>query len=204
MKRKCQTRHTSSWKEIQKQRKSLPIFTARDKLVNRIKNCTCMVLVGETGSGKTTQIPQYLYDAGIIGKHGMIGVTQPRRVAAITVAKRVAAEMGVELGNQVGYSIRFDDMTTSSTRIKYMTDGMLLREIALDPLLSRYYIIILDEAHERTVNTDLLFAILKQIQQSRMTLIDRKKKFKTILQYNIYNQSAMKKKEEKNHTYYHL
>ncbi|XP_072065176.1 pre-mRNA-splicing factor ATP-dependent RNA helicase DEAH10-like [Arachis hypogaea] len=97
----------------------------------------------------------------------MFGIIQPRRIAAITVAKRVAEECGIELGQKVGYSVRFDDTTSSSTRIKYMRDGLLLREALLDPYLSKYSVIIVDEAHERTVHTDVLLALLKNVQSAR-------------------------------------
>ncbi|CAO2830198.1 unnamed protein product [Amaranthus hypochondriacus] len=102
----------------------------------------------------------------------MVGVTQPRRVAAVTVAKRVAEECGVQVGQKVGYSVRFDDMTSGSTRIKYMTDGLLLREALLDPYLSKYSVIIVDEAHERTVHTDVLLGLLKSVQKARCQTSD--------------------------------
>ena len=127
--------------------------------------------MGETGSGKTTQIPQYVvYDelAHLTGK--LVACTQPRRVAATSVAQRVADEMDVTLGEQVGYSIRFEDVTSRSTMLKYMTDGMLLREAIHDHDLSRYSCIILDEAHERTLATDILMALLKQITSRRSDL----------------------------------
>lgn len=155
--------------ELSSIRKSLPIYEHRQVLVESIRKNRNLILVGETGSGKTTQIPQYLYEEGF-AKKGMIAVTQPRRVAAITVADRVAQECGVELGAEVGYTIRFDDKTSDKTKIKYMTDGMLLREIQLDPMLRRYTTILLDEAHERTLNTDILFALLKKLQIKRPEL----------------------------------
>lgn len=130
------------------------------------KNDT-LIIVGETGSGKTTQLPQFLCNAGFCCDGKVIGITQPRRVAAVTVAKRVAEECNVQLGQKVGYSIRFDDVTSSSTRIKYMTDGLLLREALLDPFLSKYSIIVIDEAHERTVHTDVLLGLLKNVQSAR-------------------------------------
>ncbi|KAK3013499.1 hypothetical protein RJ639_010092 [Escallonia herrerae] len=114
-----------------------------------------------------TELPQYLFNGGFCRDGGIIGITQPRRVAAVTVAKRVAEECGVELGQKVGYSIRFEDVTSSSTRIKYMTDGLLLREALLDPYLSRYSVIFVDEAHERTVHTDVLLGLLKDVQKTR-------------------------------------
>ena len=117
-------------------------------------------MVGDTGSGKTTQMTQYLAEEGYALK-GRIGCTQPRRVAAMSVAKRVAEETGCRLGQEVGYTIRFEDCTTTTTRIKYMTDGMLQRECLIDPDLTAYSVVMLDEAHERTIATDVLFGLLK-------------------------------------------
>ncbi|KAL3511034.1 hypothetical protein ACH5RR_030435 [Cinchona calisaya] len=152
---------------IQQQRKSLPIASVEKRLVEEARNNDTLIIVGETGSGKTTQLPQYLFYGGFCRDGGVIGVTQPRRVAAVSVAKRVAEECGVALGQKVGYAIRFDDMTSASTRIKYMTDGLLLREALLDPCLSKYSVIIVDEAHERTVHTDVLLGLLKSVQKTR-------------------------------------
>ncbi|KAJ3695365.1 hypothetical protein LUZ60_000742 [Juncus effusus] len=152
---------------ILQQRKSLPIASVEKRLVDEVRKHDTLIIVGETGSGKTTQIPQFLHNAGFCQDGKVIGITQPRRVAAVTVAKRVADECNAELGQKVGYSIRFDDKTSNSTRIKYMTDGLLLREALLDPLLSKYSIIIVDEAHERTVHTDVLLGLLKTVQHSR-------------------------------------
>ena len=120
-----------------KERSLLPIWSGKDELVRLVKENKALVIVGETGSGKTTQIPQFLLHGGLAGRGG-IACTQPRRVAAMSVAKRVAEEMGTPLGGKVGYSIRFDDVTSPATQIKYMTDGMLLREALGDPLLSKY------------------------------------------------------------------
>ncbi|KAK9838275.1 hypothetical protein WJX81_001973 [Elliptochloris bilobata] len=151
---------------LQAAREALPIWAARAQLVEEVRCCTALVLVGETGSGKTTQLPQFLLAAGL-AQGGMIGVTQPRRVAATSVARRVAQEMGVALGAEVGYTIRFDDVSSGATRIKYLTDGMLLREALADPLLRRYKVIVLDEAHERTMQTDILFGLIKGVQARR-------------------------------------
>ena len=129
-----------------------------------------MIIEGETGSGKTTQIPQYLHEAGLTAGGKKIGCTQPRRVAAMSVAARVADEMGVKLGSQVGYSIRFEDCTSERTVIKYMTDGMLLREFLGEPDLSSYKVMIIDEAHERTLHTDILFGLIKDIARFRPDL----------------------------------
>ena len=121
------------------------------------------------------EIPQYILESGLAG-NGMIAVTQPRRVAATSLANRVAAEKGTEVGHLVGYSVRFDEASSEATRIKYVTDGMLVRELLSDPTLSRYSVIIVDEAHERTLRTDILMANLKTIQQKRNAPTDRKGK----------------------------
>ncbi|KAG7471288.1 hypothetical protein MATL_G00122690 [Megalops atlanticus] len=141
--------------------KTLPISHHRKELVQAVKANPFLVVTGETGSGKTTQLPQYIHKAGF-WKDGMIGVTQPRRVAAITVAHRVSQEMGCSLGREVGYQVRFDDCSSQDTAIKYMTDGCLLREILADPSLTKYSVVILDEAHERSLNTDILLGLLKR------------------------------------------
>ncbi|TRX96790.1 hypothetical protein FHL15_002096 [Xylaria flabelliformis] len=154
---------------MKEQRESLPVYAFRDQLIKAVKENQILIVVGETGSGKTTQLTQYLDEAGFTN-HGMVGCTQPRRVAAMSVAKRVAEEVGCELGQEVGYTIRFEDKTSPSTRIKYMTDGMLEREILIDPDVSRYSVIMLDEAHERTISTDVLFALLKKTLKRRPDL----------------------------------
>lgn len=146
---------------IKEQRESLPVFAFRGQLVKAVRENQILIVVGETGSGKTTQLTQYLAEAGF-ANDGIIGCTQPRRVAAMSVAKRVAEEVGCKLGEEVGYNVRFDDCTSPATRIKYMTDGMLQREILMDPDMKRYTCIMLDEAHERTIATDVLFALLKK------------------------------------------
>ena len=157
-------------KTIAEQRASLPIFHLRDKLLEAIDGSQILVVVGETGSGKSTQMTQYLCEAGYTKGRRKIGCTQPRRVAAMSVAKRVAEEKGCRLGEEVGYSIRFEDCTSPETEIKYMTDGMLLREVLLDPDLMQYSVIMLDEAHERTIATDVLFGLLKACVKRRKDL----------------------------------
>ncbi|XP_030007577.1 probable ATP-dependent RNA helicase DHX40 isoform X1 [Sphaeramia orbicularis] len=142
--------------------KQLPIYQHKTKLRQAVRDNDFLIITGETGSGKTTQLPQYLHRAGFC-KKGKIGITQPRRVAAITVAQRVAQEVKCTLGREVGYQVRFDDCTSQDTVVKYMTDGCLLREILADPGLSQYSVIILDEVHERSLNTDILLGLLKKI-----------------------------------------
>ncbi|KAF4973907.1 hypothetical protein FZEAL_9133 [Fusarium zealandicum] len=151
---------------IKDQRESLPVFAFRNQLIKAVHENQILIVVGETGSGKTTQLTQYLAEAGF-ANNGIIGCTQPRRVAAMSVSKRVAEEVGCKLGEEVGYTIRFEDCTSPATKIKYMTDGMLQREILVDPDMSRYSCIMLDEAHERTIATDVLFALLKKALKRR-------------------------------------
>ncbi|KAL6523614.1 hypothetical protein OROGR_017217 [Orobanche gracilis] len=153
----------------QEQRQSLPIYKLKKELVQACHDNQVLVVIGETGSGKTTQVTQYLAEAGYTTR-GKTGCTQPRRVAATSVAKRVAEEFGCRLGEEVGYAIRFEDCTSPDTVIKYMTDGMLLREILVDEDLSQYSVIMLDEAHERTIHTDVLFGLLKQLIKRRPDL----------------------------------
>jgi len=147
---------------IKEQRETLPVYKFKEQLITAVRNNQILIVVGDTGSGKTTQMTQYLAEAGFADR-GMVGCTQPRRVAAMSVAKRVAEEVGCKLGQEVGYTIRFEDCTSPETRIKYMTDGMLQREVLLDPDLKRYSVIMLDEAHERTIATDVLFGLLKSM-----------------------------------------
>ncbi|KAG1765553.1 P-loop containing nucleoside triphosphate hydrolase protein [Suillus occidentalis] len=164
--------HTAQYKKILEARKKLPVFAQMTEFYKIFNKHQIIVMVGETGSGKTTQIPQFVaYSDLPHTKNKLVACTQPRRVAAMSVAKRVADEMDVQLGRQVGYSIRFEDMTEPGTTfLKYMTDGMLLREAMNDPDLNRYSTIILDEAHERTLATDILMGILKGLAQRRTDL----------------------------------
>ncbi|KAK9461539.1 P-loop containing nucleoside triphosphate hydrolase protein [Lipomyces oligophaga] len=162
---------TQKYFDILKKRRDLPVFQQREEFLRLYHSTQILVFVGETGSGKTTQIPQYvLYDdlPQLSGKQ--VACTQPRRVAAMSVAKRVADELDVSLGEEVGYSIRFEDNTSPKTILKYMTDGMLLREAMNDPDLKRYSCIMLDEAHERTLATDILMGLLKEIALRRSDL----------------------------------
>lgn len=163
--------HSQRYFGILKTRRDLPVHKQRAEFLEMYHNTQILVFVGETGSGKTTQIPQYvLYDELPHLNKKLIACTQPRRVAAMSVAQRVADELDVKLGEEVGYSIRFENKTTPKTMLKYMTDGQLLRESMHDHDMSRYSCIILDEAHERTLATDILMALLKQISERRKDL----------------------------------
>ncbi|KAF3011486.1 hypothetical protein E8E14_006925 [Neopestalotiopsis sp. 37M] len=148
----------------------LPIAKHKDSLLYLVETNQVTIVVGQTGSGKTTQIPQFLAEAGWCEDGKVVGITQPRRVAATTVAIRVAEEVGCELGKEVGFSIRFEDVTSAATKIKFLTDGLLIREALVDPLLSRYSVIMVDEAHERSISTDILLGLLKKILKRRPEL----------------------------------
>ena len=163
--------HSQQYFRILEGRRNLPVHKQRQEFLNMYHSTQILVFVGETGSGKTTQIPQYiLYDDLPQFNRKMIACTQPRRVAAMSVAQRVADEMDVTLGEEVGYSIRFENFTGPKTLLKYMTDGQLLREAMNDPDLSRYSCIMIDEAHERTLATDILMALLKTLSLRRTDL----------------------------------
>ncbi|RMZ79375.1 hypothetical protein DV738_g3348, partial [Chaetothyriales sp. CBS 135597] len=159
----------SKTKSLKEQREYLPAFAVREELLRVIRDNQVIIVVGQTGSGKTTQLTQFLYEDGY-GQLGMIGCTQPRRVAAMSVAKRVSEEMEVPLGGLVGYAIRFEDCTSNETVIKYMTDGVLLRESLTQPDLDKYSCIIMDEAHERALNTDVLMGLIKKVLARRRDL----------------------------------
>lgn len=152
------------------QRQKLPIYKYKTEILYCVEKYQVIILMAETGSGKTTQIPQYLFESGWCDNGKIVGCTQPRRMAAISVSMRVAQEKDVELGGLVGYAIRFDDKTSNSTKIKYMTDGMLLREMMSDPLLSSYSVIMVDESHERGLHTDIILGLLKKILKKRSDL----------------------------------
>ena len=163
--------HSERYFSILRTRRDLPVHAQRDEFLRLYQQSQILIFVGETGSGKTTQIPQFvLFDDLPQSRNKIVACTQPRRVAAMSVAQRVAQEMDVKLGEEVGYSIRFEDMTSNKTILKYMTDGMLLREAMNDAELSRYSTIMLDEAHERTLATDLLMGLLKGVTQRRKDL----------------------------------
>ncbi|CAO2148749.1 unnamed protein product [Urochloa humidicola] len=144
----------------------LPISEHEDEIVSAVDANPVVVIIGETGSGKSTQLSQILHRRGYT-RRGAIAVTQPRRVAAVSVSRRVAQELGVPLGDEVGYAIRFEDRTSERTCIKYLTDGVLLRESLSNPVLKQYSVIILDEAHERSLNTDILLGLMKRLIKDR-------------------------------------
>jgi pre-mRNA-splicing factor ATP-dependent RNA helicase DHX38/PRP16 len=154
---------------ISEQRRSLPIYSVRSQITRLISENPVVIIVGETGSGKTTQLTQFLFEEGF-ANYGMIGCTQPRRVAAMSISKRVSEEIGCVLGTTVGYAIRFEDCTCPKTKIKYMTDGVLLRECLRENEADSYSVIIIDEAHERSLQTDVLLGILREIITKRRDL----------------------------------
>ncbi|XP_039264901.1 putative pre-mRNA-splicing factor ATP-dependent RNA helicase PRP1 [Styela clava] len=166
--------YTQRYYDILKKRLGLPVWEYKEKFMKLLENHQTLVLVGETGSGKTTQIPQwcaeYVRTACAVSTRKGVACTQPRRVAAMSVAQRVSEEMDVMIGQEVGYSIRFEDCSSQRTILKYMTDGMLLREAMADPLMERYNVILLDEAHERTLATDILLGVIKEVTKQRPDL----------------------------------
>ncbi|KAA1470773.1 pre-mRNA-splicing factor ATP-dependent RNA helicase PRP43 [Dentipellis sp. KUC8613] len=163
--------HSAQYQKLLQVRKKLPVFTQMEEFYEMFAKHQIMIVVGETGAGKTTQIPQFVAYSDLPHTKGkLVACTQPRRVTTMSVAKRVADEMDVQLGNEVGYTIRFEDMTKGITFLKYMTDGVLLREAMNDPDLQRYSTIILDEAHERTLATDILMGFLKSLAERRSDL----------------------------------
>jgi ATP-dependent RNA helicase DHX37/DHR1 len=159
--------------DVQASRIQLPVVGEEQKIMEAIHNNNLVVVYGATGSGKTTQVPQFLFEAGYGSPDsptpGMIGVTQPRRVAAVSMAKRVGDEMG-DHGKKVAYQIRFEGSVSTQTAIKFMTDGVLLREVAQDIALRKYSAIVIDEAHERSVNTDILIGMLSRVVKLRQEM----------------------------------
>nr|XP_023692862.1 probable ATP-dependent RNA helicase DHX37 [Paramormyrops kingsleyae] len=148
--------------KVQEARLKLPVLAEEQVIMEAVRENMCVILCGETGSGKTTQVPQFLYEAGYASENGIIGITEPRRVAAVSMSQRVATEMNLS-SRVVSYQIRYEGNVTSDTKIKFMTDGVLLKEIQKDFLLQKYKVIIIDEAHERSVYTDILIGLLSRI-----------------------------------------
>src|SRR5664279_4951594 len=148
---------------------NLPVSQRRDDIAATIRDHQVVIVAGETGSGKTTQLPKICLELGR-GVEGLIGHTQPRRIAARSVAERIAEELHTELGTAVGYQVRFTDHSSSSTLVKVMTDGILLAEMQRDRDLRRYDTIIIDEAHERSLNIDFILGYLKQLLPRRPDL----------------------------------
>lgn len=184
---------------IEKQRQRLPVYKYRTEILYLVENHATTIIVGETGSGKTTQIPQFLKEAGWAEGGRVIACTQPRRLAVQSVSARVAEEMGVNLGDEVGYTIRFEDHTTSGvTSVKFLTDGVLIREMMEDPLLTKYSVIMVDEAHERSISTDILLGLLKKIQRRRpeLRLIISSATIEAKAMFNFFNTSKNRQAPE--------
>ena len=175
--------------QIIEQRSKLPIISQEHDIMYSINNSLVTIICGETGSGKSTQIPQFLYEKGYTKEIGKIAITQPRRVAARSLAFRLREEMNMIQGLTIGYQVRYENENVSkNTEIKFVTDGILLKELENDSLLSEYSVIIIDEAHERTINSDLLIGFISQILKIRYIMWKRKMK---------YNYTNDNKKEEK-------
>ncbi|KAJ4912591.1 RNA helicase family protein [Raphanus sativus] len=184
---------------IEKQRQRLPVYKYMTEILYLVENHATTIIVGETGSGKTTQIPQFLKEAGWAEGGRVIACTQPRRLAVQSVSARVAEEMGVKLGDEVGYTIRFEDHTTSGvTSVKFLTDGVLIREMMEDPLLTKYSVIMVDEAHERSISTDILLGLLKKIQRRRpeLRLIISSATIEAKAMFNFFNTSKKRQAPE--------
>ena len=175
--------------QIIEQRSKLPIISQEHDIMYSINNSLVTIICGETGSGKSTQIPQFLYEKGYTKEIGKIAITQPRRVAARSLAFRLREEMNMTQGLTIGYQVRYENENVGkNTEIKFVTDGILLKELENDSLLSEYSVIIIDEAHERTINSDLLIGFISQILKIRYIMWKRKMK---------YNYTNDNKKEEK-------
>lgn len=176
--------------------KKLPVYSHKDSFMRALDSNKIMIIVGETGSGKTTQIPQWCHEycksKSDKGSPFKIACTQPRRIAAMSVAARVAEEMGATLGQEVGYSVRFDSLNTHKTSLKYLTDGMLLREAMIDNNLKQYNIIILDEAHERTLQTEILIGVVKRALIERSSSSSEHPKLKIIIMSATLNVKLFK------------
>lgn len=168
---------------VEEARSKLPVVAEEQTIMETIRHNDCAIICGDTGSGKTTQVPQFLFEAGYGCPNGptpgLIGVTQPRRVAAVSMAKRVSCELG-SIGEKVSYQVRFDSSVGSKTALKFMSDGVLLREVSQNFLLSKYSVIVIDEAHERSVNTDILIGMLSRIVETRRNLAVKNSKHKPL------------------------
>jgi HrpA-like RNA helicase len=162
--------------------KELPVYAQKQKILDSLENNQVVIVESPTGSGKTTQIPVILYEAGY-ATNGMIAVTQPRRIAALSVSEFIAKQLGTTYPGLVGYKMRFEDKTDTTTRIKMMTDGILLQEMKLDPWLSKYSVIMVDEAHERSLNIDFVLGLLKRVLAER-------KDFKVVVSSATMNAEA--------------
>ena len=148
---------------------NLPIYKNKEELINLLKSpeLNVIIIMGETGSGKTTQVPKIIYENFQLNNNRMICITQPRRIAAISISERVAEELDSKIGDIVGYSVRFKEKMSKKTKIKFVTDGMLVRECILDKNLEKYNYIILDEIHERSIHTDILMMICKDLLMNK-------------------------------------
>ena len=158
---------TSAAKKIDYKR--LPVYEQKEKILECLKENQVIVVQSPTGSGKTTQIPVILHEAGF-SEDGIIAVTQPRRIAALSVSEFIAKQLDTTYPGLVGYKMRFEDFTDATTRIKIMTDGILLQEMKLDPLMSKYSVIMVDEAHERSLTIDFVLGLLKRCLEVRKDL----------------------------------
>ena len=162
--------------------KSLPVYEQKQRILDALKDNQVIVVQSPTGSGKTTQLPVILHEAGY-DSTGIIAVTQPRRIAALSVSEFIAKQLGTTYPGLVGYKMRFEDKTDQTTKIKIMTDGILLQEMKLDPWLSKYSVIMVDEAHERSLNIDFVLGLLKRVLAER-------KEFKVIVSSATLNAEA--------------
>ncbi|XP_024524561.1 ATP-dependent RNA helicase DEAH13 isoform X1 [Selaginella moellendorffii] len=187
--------------EVDKSRRELPIIMMEQEVMEAVQENDVVIICGETGCGKTTQVPQFLYEAGYGSplykdRCGIIGITQPRRIAVLTTAKRVAHELNLQLGKEVGFQVRHDRKIGEKSSIKFMTDGILLREIQSDFLLTKYSVIVLDEAHERSVNTDILVGMLSRVLPLRNRLYFQNKRSEAVTPLKLIIMSATLRVED--------
>ena len=149
--------------------KSLPVYEQKQRILDTLQTNQVIIVQSPTGSGKTTQIPVILHEAGY-SDNGVIAVTQPRRIAALSVSEFISKQLGTSYPGLVGYKMRFEDKTDLTTKIKIMTDGILLQEMKLDPMMKKYSVIMVDEAHERSLNIDFVLGLLKRVLKVRPDL----------------------------------